>query len=43
MGFDKSQLVKTIHILQGKDCPQDPKPAQSQLKKTLSRIRAKKR
>ena len=40
MPFSNSQLVKTIKILKGKNCPQDPQP--SQLKKTLSNLRGKK-
>jgi len=40
MDFSKSQLMKTIKILRGKDCPQDPQP--SQLAKTVKRLGGKK-
>lgn len=43
MVLNKSQLMKTIRILKGKDCPQNPQQGQpSQLKKTLRDLKGKK-
>lgn len=38
--FDKTQLMKTIRILQEKDCPKSDN--QNQVKKTLANLRGKK-
>lgn len=40
MNFSKSQLVKTIRVLQGKDCPKSDN--QNQVKKTLNNLCGKK-
>lgn len=39
--FDKSQLVKTMRVLQKKDCPKSD-GNHNQIKKTISTLRGKK-
>lgn len=40
MDFSKSQLMKTIRVLQKKDCPKSDN--QNQVTKTLNNLRGKK-